>query len=396
MNPSKGLLIPILIFLFSAVFGYFIHKQTWYEMDKHFSLQALAFTQGDIFLNPINLPKGDIADYKARQYVFHGPLPSIMLVPAVYIFGKNFPQITLSIGSLVIIYISILLLTKKLLGKESMTDALWLANFFVFGSVLYFASLINISAYIVQVVATMFLVLALLEYFTRRRWLVLGILIAACGLTRISLYAASIFFVLEIVRLRDKIPFKLSLASFILPIFLSILLWGGYNYRRFHSVLETGYQYNITLQNWPLNSQIKHGLFSLEYIPTNLYSMLIRGPIPILEEGDAFILKYPYLKTDGWGMAIWVTSPLFLYLFKIRREKYTAAAIVTILFLALPSVLYFGIGFSQFGYRYSLDFLPFLLLILIPTFKDHSPKFAKILIVFGIVLNFILIFNTYF
>lgn len=394
MSKFRNYLVPSLTLLLSIIFGFLVFRQTSYEIDKHFSLQAFAFIKNDLFLDPITLPRGDFADYRARQYLFYGPMPSIMLVPAVYIWGKNFPQITISIISLIITYISIAALAKKLLGR--FTDALWIANFFVFGTVLYFAGLVNISAYIVQTVATMFLVLALLEYFTLRRWFILGILVAAAGLTRINLYLAAIFFVLEIIRLRNKIPFKLSIFSFTLPIIISLLVWGAYNYRRFHSVFETGYRYNTTLQNWPLNSQIKHGLFSLEYVPTNLYSMLAKGPVPILEKGDAFILDYPYLKTDGWGLAIWVTSPLFFYLFKMKREKYTMAAAVTILFLAMPSLLYFGVGFSQFGYRYSLDFLPFLLLILLPTFKNNLPKLAKVLIISGIFFDFFLIFNTYF
>lgn len=394
MNDLRSYLIPSFVLLFSVIFGFLILRQTSYENDKHFSLQALAFIKNDLFLDPINLPRGDIADYRARQYLFYGPMPAIMLVPAVYIWGKNFPQITLSIISLIVTYISIAALAKKLLGR--LTDALWIANFFVFGTVLYFAGLVNISAFIVQTVATMFLVLALLEYFTARRWFILGILVAAAGLTRINLYLAAIFFVLEIIRMRNKIPFKLSLVSFFLPIIFSLLLWGTYNYRRFQSVFETGYRYNISLQNWPNAAQMKYGLFSLQYVPTNLYSMLGRGPVPILEEGGGFILKYPYFKADGWGMAIWVTSPLFVYLFRLRKEKYTLAAVLTILVLAIPSLLYFGVGFSQFGYRYSLDFLPFLLLILLPAFKNSLPRFAKILIIFGIVFDFLLIFNTYF
>lgn len=214
-------MITLLILLISVIFGYLIFKQTGYEIDKHFSLQALAFIKNDLFLDPINLPRGDIADYRASQYVFYGPLPAIALVPAVYVWGKNFPQITLSIISLFIIYVSIAALAKKLLGR--LTDALWIANFFVFGTVLYFAGLVNISAFIVQTVATMFIVLALLEFFTLRRWFIMGILVAGGGLTRISLYLAAIFFVLEIIRLRNKIPFKLSFAVFILPVIPSLL-----------------------------------------------------------------------------------------------------------------------------------------------------------------------------
>jgi len=34
--------------------------------------------------------------------------------------------------------------------------------------------------------------------------------------------------------------------------------------------------------------------------------------------------------------------------------------LLTVILIALPILFYYGIGFRQFGYRYSLDFLPFL------------------------------------
>jgi hypothetical protein len=393
MKLSKSFLIPVLLLLISIVFGYFLLKNTGYENDKHFSLLANAFIKGDLFLDPINLPRGDYADFRARQYVFHGPMSAVLISPGVYIFGKNFPQITLSLASLSMIYISIFFISKKITGRPN--DSMWLANFFVFGTTLYLTGLLNISAYIAQLVGTAFVVLAILEYFTKRRWLLIGILIAAAGLSRTTLYLTSIFFILEIIRLRSKISLKSSLVLFIIPVLISSLIWGGYNYRRFSDVFETGYKYNTTLQNWPLNSQLKYGLFNIKYFPTNIYSMLIRGPIPILEKGDNFILKYPYLKTDGWGMAIWITSPLLLYLIKLKKDKFTRSAIVAIIALSILPLTYFGIGFSQVGYRYSLDFMPFLFLILIPIFKNSLPKLAKFLIFFGILFNFYIIYTTY-
>ena len=99
---------------------------------------------------------------------------------------------TLSITSLVVIYLTIFILCRKL--KFTKIDAFWLANFFVFGTVLYFVGLVNISAYLVQTVGTAFVVLSILEYFTKRRWLLIGILIAAAGATRISLFGMTVFF----------------------------------------------------------------------------------------------------------------------------------------------------------------------------------------------------------
>ena len=58
----------------------------------------------------------------------------------------------------------------------------------------------------------------------------------------------------------------------------------------------------------------------------------------------------------------------------------------------------FGIGVSQFGYRYSLDFLPLLLLLLIPVFNRGIPRFAQLLIMIGIIFNslyMLSIWNSY-
>ena len=53
----------------------------------------------------------------------------------------------------------------------------------------------------------------------------------------------------------------------------------------------------------------------------------------------------------------------------------------------MPSLFYFGIGTSQYGYRYALDFIPLLFLLLLPAFGKTLPNFAKILIVGGMIFN---------
>jgi hypothetical protein len=41
--------------------------------------------------------------------------------------------------------------------------------------------------------------------------------------------------------------------------------------------------------------------------------------------------------------------------------------------VSLPILFYYGIGWYQFGYRYSLDFLPLLFLLLIKAYRNkHS------------------------
>jgi hypothetical protein len=58
--------------------------------------------------------------------------------------------------------------------------------------------------------------------------------------------------------------------------------------------------------------------------------------------------------------------------------------LITIVIVALPIFLYYGIGVSQFGYRYSLDYLPYLFLLLIKNYKEQkeqlSPGFKAVII----------------
>lgn len=384
-----------LVFAFALFAGLIIYRAAWFGIDKHFSLLAQSFLNNDLFLNPANLPDGDYVDFAGKQYLFFGPMPSILLMPFVFIWGKNFPQMTLSITSLIVVYGAIFLLCRKL--KFTKANALWLANFFVFGTVLYFVGLINISAYLVQTVGTAFVVLSLLEYLTKRRWLTIGILTAAAGATRLTLFGMTIFFLWEIFQNPKKLNWRKNLAFFLLPIIFSIGMLGIYNFRRFHSFFDSGYTRNVSVLDKDYYNY-KLGFFSPVHIPANLYTLLLMPPEPVKKEGVEFVLQFPYLKADGAGMAIWFTSPLFLYLARARRASYTISAIWGILTLMLPSLIYFGIGMSQFGYRYSLDFLPLLFLILLSSFKNGLPALAKLLITFGIIFNsfyMLSIWNSY-
>ncbi len=385
MKISISNVIILLIFSFAVFSGFITYRASWFNIDKHFSLLAQSFLKNDLFLDPNNLPNGDYVDYQGKQYLFFGPMPSILLMPLVAFFGKNFPQMTLSISSLIIIFLGIFFLSKKI--KFSTADSFWLANFFVFGTVLYFVGLVNISAYLVQAVATAFVVLALLEYFTKRRWFVIGVLVAAAGATRITLFGMMLFFLLEIFRMRDKIDVKRNLTLLLIPVIFSLSVLGLYNFRRFHSPFDTGYTRNVSVLDKNYYNY-KEGWFSVKHIPANLYALFIATPKPVLKEGIEFVLKFPYLKVDHLGMAIWITSPLFIYLLKIKREGYTISAFLTILAMSIPSLVYFGIGISQFGYRYSLDFLPLLFLILLSAFAQKKlPPFSKLLILTGIIFD---------
>jgi hypothetical protein len=71
-------------------------------------------------------------------------------------------------------------------------------------------------------------------------------------------------------------------------------------------------------------------------------------------------------------MSLWVTSPCFLYLLGLRhRDGASRLLLLTSIVIAVPMFLYYSVGFRQFGYRYSLDFLPFLYYLLLRNYRQQ-------------------------
>lgn len=383
-HAQKILLFVIILFaIYSALV--LLRYGPIFNSDNSLVLMAKQFSIGHVSLAPTtDMPAGDMSFFNGRYYLFYGPFASIFLIPFVVVFGKGFPQVSLGIISLIISFIATYSISRSFkFGKQ---DSLWLSVFMVFSTVLFAAGVIDITAYQVEAFGFSLILLTLAMYFSQKRSLLVGLLMGLAILTRATLVLAVIFFVLEF--LQKRLSLKHLLIIFI-PIFASLIMLAGYNFIRFHSIFETGYIYDITLKTFPLTNNLAYGYMSLSHIPANLYSFLIMPPQPLLTDmNGGFVLKFPYLKVSPWGLAIWYTSPLFLFLlFKFRKWKYTISALVTAIFLAIPVVTYFSVGFSQYGYRYALDFLPFLFLLLIPSLTPKLSKAAIALIVIGVIFN---------
>ena len=98
------------------------------------------------------------------------------------------------------------------------------------------------------------------------------------------------------------------------------------------------------------------GLFDLTYIPRHIYAILFRGPV--------FLDEFPYFEPSFMGLALFFTTPAFLYMFRARLgDRLCLAALAALVLTALPIVTYGVTGFLQFGYRFSLDFLPFMAIL---------------------------------
>jgi hypothetical protein len=125
-----------------------------------------------------------------------------------------------------------------------------------------------------------------------------------------------------------------------------------YNQVRFDSPWESGYGL-ATLPDW-LEARRALGLFALAHLSMNLELFLLHLPKSIGE--------FPFFKPDGMSMSVLLTSPGLLYASQAgwRRPRswwlLGAAALVLI-----PTLLYYGGGWLQYGYRYFLDSVPFVI-----------------------------------
>jgi hypothetical protein len=286
-------------------------------------------------------------------------------------------------------------LFRQFLGRN---DTWWLWLTFIYGTSFFSTVLVNGTAYQVQAIALFFLIFALAEYCFGQRWWLIGLFLSMAVATRLNLILASSFFGLQIIWQKNNWLTKLKrLSQLILPIILTLMILGFYNQARFGNFWETGYRYNTTDKNDPRFSKARqYGLFSFKHLPGNLYTMFLKGPKALYyseyyeEQTNPtdYLLTPPYLAADWYGMGIFFVSPLFFYLFGARLNRQVKILWLTIGIMLLPILFYYSAGFIQYGNRYSLDFLPFVFLILIERFKKRGiPTFAKIVIYGSILFN---------
>ena len=125
-----------------------------------------------------------------------------------------------------------------------------------------------------------------------------------------------------------------------------------YNQVRFGSPFESGYAL-ATLPPF-LEASAHRACSRSSHVPMNLDYLLLHLPKPIPD--------FPFFRPDGLGMSVLLTSPGLLFAVRAdwRRPRawWLLGAAVAVL---IPTLLYYGGGWLQYGYRYFLDSVPFVI-----------------------------------
>jgi hypothetical protein len=217
-----------------------------------------------------------------------------------------------------------------------------------------------------QVLAVFFLLLAL-HVGIGRRWPALaGLFLALAAGSRLPV-ALGLPLVLGFYadRWRPTRAHLLVLAGIALP----ALLMAWYNVARFGSPLDFGYAHIpsgeagvVTDEPW-----FRFGLISPLYIPRHLYAIFLQS----FEWRDVF----PFLVPSFTGLSLTLSAPFLFWsaaAWRVRAvHPLVPLAMLSAVLVLLPDVMHGSWGFAQFGYRFVLDAVPILMLLLGWAYRDR-------------------------
>ncbi len=233
-----------------------------------------------------------------------------------------------------------------------------------------------------QVVAVFFMLVALHIGLTRRWPVLAGLALGLAAGSRLPMaFSLPLFLVLYGDRWRPTRAQTLLFAGIALP----ALLIAWYNVARFGSPFDFGYAHIpsgetgiVTDEPW-----FRHGLVSPLYIPRHLYAILLQS----FEWRDAF----PFLAPSFSGLALTLSAPFLFWsaaAWRVRKiEPLVPIAMLSVVLVLLPDLTHGSWGFAQFGYRFVLDAVPILLLLLGWAYRERASAWLIVAVALGVAVH---------
>jgi hypothetical protein len=339
----------------------------------YFVRLAAAFLDGRIYLTEAPSWLNELIPGGAGVwYVAYPPMPAVLLVPFVVVFGTDFPQ---QVASCLFGGISVGL-AYLVLGEFALTSRvrLFLTAVFGFGTVLWFTSEVGSVWYLSHSAGIMLMTGAVLLALRRQGAFAIGLLLGAAALCRLPIGLTAPFFLAMLLGVGwpPRVPADRRLAlqrtlRFGAGLAIPIGAYALYNIARYGTPIDQGYVLIPGVLADPLYA--KDGILSLAYIPRHLYAIFLRS--------WNFVDDPPYFQPSWWGLSLFLTTPLFLWLGRARLgDPRVAWAAIGVALALIPIVTHGNVGISQFGYRFSLDVQPLLFVILATVFERGMSRWA--------------------
>lgn len=333
----------------------------------------------------IDIPAADRGTAERKYFVSFPPFPGVAMMPFVALsgFGANDVLFTVLCAALNVLLVFVLLRRLAELGYSQRTERedLWLTAMLGFGSVHLWCSVLGqvwFTALIVGVACNLAYIYFSLD---ARHPFLAGLAMAAAFSTRASLLFAAVFFLHQVFfpshgQRPDLRGIVRKLALFGLPCVVTGLLLLAYNYARFENPTEFGHTY---LATGTIARIRDFGLFNMHFLSRNLAAAFTLLPGI---DGQA-----PYLHLSKHGMSLFLTTPPLIWLLWPRRRHVLSRGFaLTALTIAVPIFFYQNTGWEQYGFRFSLDFMPYLVGLLALGGRPIDRTF-KTMIIIGMLVN---------
>jgi hypothetical protein len=331
---------------------------------NNYVLLAQAFAHGHVW---INWP-GEYIDalaYNGQHYIIEAPMPALLLLPFVAIFGSaNQTLLAIALGAIAV-GACYELGERYGVGAEANT---WICAFLLAGTDLLWSAMLGDVWFIAHVSAVCFTMLALVELAGKKRGWLVALWGCAALLSRFDMILALPVYAYLLQSRRALVSF----GTVLVPVAIA---WVGYNLARWGTWYDIGYTawYHQDQAGSPTGSP-----FQFKYLTYELWSFFVQTPVKLQ--------TYPYLQPSLSGVALTWTSPALIYAFFARRPVQLVIALwAATLLTAAPNLLYYVNGFAQFGMRHALDFEPFLVALMLLAARNGLALWARVLIGYSIL-----------
>jgi hypothetical protein len=325
-------------------------------------------------------------------YVSFPPFPTLVMLPSAAIRGRAGNDVVPTVLIAALILPLALAVLRRLAGarlsSRSLRDDLWWVATLALGSVVVFSAVqgkVWYTAHIVGIVLALIYAWASIE---ASRPVIAGLALGAAALTRTAMAFMVLLFLCEAWRIHGGTEawrsdrrrllraLRRPLLRFAVPVAAFAIAGMVYNHVRFGAPTEFGHRYLEVRQQVQIE---QYGLASYHYLARNLTVALTLLP--------ELLPRPPYVQISGHGLALWLTTPVLLLLLWPRdRNPLHRTLWLCVAAVALPSLLYQNSGWVQFGYRFSLDYLALLVMLLAIGGRPLT-RVARALIVAGIAIN---------
>jgi hypothetical protein len=422
--------VTLRVFLL-ALLAYGLSAQVWahaVSLAPHYVYLAYSLLRGHADLLHPPPVIYDLLNFNGQWFVAGSPLPAILMLPFVAIFGTGFSDVLFSVvlGAIDVALVYALLgiflerperssaraaesqdaarpaarfaahssipasggpAYAQSAGSLTITESTrrWITLLFALGTPFWYLASLGTYWFTAHLVVVLFALLATREALTRQRWFLVGLYLACAGFARpTALFLTPFFLIVMFDAARSAQP----AAHGAYPIVRNSVLFGAalalgigahfaYNYARFRSFTDFGYAYVSGADNIT-SVYARYGGFNLRFAPCNLTVSLlappqVNGAVPaFVTQSCAYLLEGVNLSDTSalvtpnpLGMSVFVVTPALLLIFTaFKRRPLILASWAGLLTILIPLWLYHNTGSLQFGWRYLFDAAPMWIILL--------------------------------